>query len=198
MVLSLIGLTAMGAVPTLRSAVSDSNTTEVTYVDRPTIEESTDTATPAPAVVTDALPLTLAIDALDREVTVLNPESSAIADLDAALLSGVVRHPDSATFADTGNMFILGHSSYLPTVRNKNYQAFNGLQNLKAGDVVRLRSASVEYLYTVEKVYKAKAQDVEVPLSGSEARLTLATCNSFGSKDDRYIVEAVLTDEKPL
>ena len=46
------------------------------------------------------------------------------------------------------------------------------------------------YEYRVEKVYRAKAQDLTVPIAGTGNRLTLATCNSFGSVDDRYIVEA--------
>jgi len=33
---------------------------------------------------------------------------------------------------------------------------------------------------------------VVVPIAGDTERLVLATCNSFGSVDDRHIVEAVL------
>ncbi len=146
----------------------------------------------------DPLPLTLTIDKLDREVTVLNPESRAISDLDAALLEGVVRHPDSATFATEGTMFILGHSSYLPVVNNKNFKAFNGIQNLVWGDTIRVRSSDMEYVYEVERVYKARATDTEVKITAAGARLTLATCNSFGTSDDRYIVEAVLRTSTPI
>lgn len=139
-----------------------------------------------------ALPQTLTIDALDRTVTVLNPASRNNASLDAALLKGVIRHPDSATLNQEGNVFILGHSSYLPQVINKNYQALNGIQNLKWGDLLRLKSTEAEYVYRVEKVYKAKASTLTIPVAGTGKHLTLATCNSFGSTDDRYIVEASL------
>jgi LPXTG-site transpeptidase (sortase) family protein len=137
-------------------------------------------------------PDTIIIDALDREVAVLNPTSRTIADLDAALLYGVVRHPDSATLEQSGTVFVLGHSSYLPTVLNNNFQAFNGIQNLSFGDTIRLQAGDDEYVYRVDRVYRAKAQDVTVPIAGDTKRLVLATCNSFGSIDDRYVVEASL------
>lgn len=147
----------------------------------------------------DPLPTKIIFDSLDKEVNVLNPRSREIADLDAALLEGAVRHPDSADMSvDDGNIFILAHSSYLPNVFNKNFQAFNGIQDLTWGDTIRLRSGNMEYVYFVEEVYKARASDVTVPTATDKAMLTLATCNSFGSKDDRFIVEAKLVEEKPL
>lgn len=146
----------------------------------------------------DVLPLQITIPKLDKSIAVLNPTSRSIADLDEALLTGVVRHPDSATLAQEGNVFILGHSSYLPNVFNKNYQAFNGIQDLEWGDTIELRSDSAIYIYRVEKVYRARAQDVTVPIAGTGNMLTLATCNSFGSLDDRYIVEAVQKDVRAI
>lgn len=143
-----------------------------------------------PADTPAEMPLTLSIAKLDRTVDVLNPASRTIADLDDALLDGVVRHPDSATLAQEGNVFILGHSSYLPNVFNKNFQAFNGIQDLQWGDIIEVSSADTVYEYRVEKVYRARAQDVTVPIADTGNMLTLATCNSFGSVDDRYIVEA--------
>ncbi|MCA9361727.1 sortase [Candidatus Kaiserbacteria bacterium] len=143
--------------------------------------------------VAHPLPNKIIFDSLDnKEVLVLNPQSRAIVDLDEALLNGAVRHPDSANFQDIGNIFILAHSSYLPNVLNKNFQAFNGIQNLVWGDRIRLQSEDVEYIYRVENTFKASANDILVPFTPGEARLTLATCNSFGSKDDRFVVEAVL------
>jgi hypothetical protein len=158
----------------------------------PEVEE--EVATTTEAVVTYLLPDTIRFDALERSVTVLNPTSRTVEDLDAALLYGVVRHPDSAALGQTGTVFILGHSSYLPTVLNPNFQAFNGIQNLQFGDVIRLYSGAVEYVYRVDKVYKASASSVTVPIAGDVSRLVLATCNSFGSTDDRFIVEADLLE----
>lgn len=131
------------------------------------------------------------IPKIEKTVAILNPESRNIADLDYALLSGVVRHPDSATMEQNGNVFILGHSSYLPNVFNKNFQAFNGVQDLVWGDTIYVESGSSVYEYRVERVYKARASEVIVPIADTGRMLTLATCNSFGSTDDRYMVEAV-------
>jgi len=138
------------------------------------------------------LPVSMYIEKLDRRIDVLNPVSRTIADLDQALLDGLVRHPDSATPERDGNVFILGHSSYLPNVFNRNFQALNGIQDLEWGDVITLTTEQTVYTYRVEKVYKAKASDVTVPIADTGHMLTIATCNSFGSTDDRYIVEATL------
>jgi LPXTG-site transpeptidase (sortase) family protein len=135
-------------------------------------------------------PVSVYIERLDKTIDVLNPQSRSIADLDNALLSGAVRHPDSATPNTDGTVLILGHSSYLPKVFNKNFQAFNGIQDLQWGDIITLTSEHAVYTYQVERVYKARASEVTVPIAGDEKLLTLATCNSFGSTDDRHIVEA--------
>lgn len=174
-----------------------SEQTEVETQTEPTIvHNEAGSATAAPLISPDAatLPVSITFDRFDKVIPVSNPTSREVADLDAGLLKGAVRHPDSATFADEGTIFILGHSSYLPTVFNKNFQAFNGIQDLEWGDTVRLRSADAEYVYRVEKVYKAKASEVTVPIANTGPRLVLATCNSFASKDDRFIVESKLIE----
>lgn len=152
----------------------------------------------ASSIGADTLPLSMTIAALDRTVKVLNPSSNSVSALDTALLEGVIRHPDSATFGEEGNMFILGHSSYLPTVHNLNFQALNGIQNLKWGDTIKLSSNDTEYTYKVEKNYKAKASGFTVPVAGKGKTLTLVTCNSFGSTEDRYVIEATLISTKTL
>lgn len=187
-------------------AVRDTPTSTTTSAPAPAVTRnnadvarSSDTAAAPDAVAaTAAEPLEIEFSTLGRTVPVKNPTSRAIADLDAALLEGAVRHPDSADFAEPGNMFILGHSSYLPNVINQNFQAFNGIQKLEWGDTIILRSAEREYRYRVDRVYEALASEVIVPNSRGKAKLTLATCDSFGSKDDRYIVEATLIESTAL
>lgn len=146
----------------------------------------------------DATPDKIIFDALNKEVNILNPQSADIATLDNALLNGVVRHPDSADLSQDGTMFLFGHSSSLPNVINRNFQAFNGIQNLEWGDKIRVQSADFEYVYRVDRVYEAKASTAEVALVSGTATLALATCNSFGTKDDRFIVEATLVDSYPI
>lgn len=163
------------------------------------LEATEPVATAPAATIAFAQPIKIIFDSLNnKEVTVLNPASRDIDVLDEALLQGAVRHPDSADFAEDGNIFILGHSSYLPNILNRNFQAFNGIQNMTWGDRIRLQSEDTEYVYRVERVYEAAASDVIVPFTPGEARLTLATCDSFGSVDDRFIVEAVLIGKTAL
>lgn len=173
--------------------VATIDTVEAITVEGPD-KDIVDMATPTKAL----LPLTISIERLDKTITVLNPVSRTIEDLDNALLDGVVRHPDSATLNQEGNMFILGHSSYLPNVFNKNFQAFNGIEDLEWGDTIEVTSEDGVFEYRVDKVYRANAQELVVPIAGTGHNLTLATCNSFGSVDDRYIVEATRIDVRAL
>lgn len=159
---------------------------------QPVVEEETRVASEDPT------PDEIIFDSLGKSVAVLNPTSSDVATLDNALLSGVVRHPDSADLLSEGTVFLFGHSSYLPVVHNKNFQAFNGIKDLKWGDKVRLRSSDYEYVYRVDRVYEVKATSAEVVIASETHKLTLVTCNTFGSKEDRFVVEASLVDSYPL
>ena len=66
------------------------------------------------------------------------------------------------------------------------------------GDIIRVQSSDTEYRYRVNNVYKTKAGDAEVTLDHESAKLTLVTCNSFGSKDERFVVEAELFETKSI
>ncbi len=171
-------------------------TADVTVVPRPSFSASS--TAPAPARTVARYPERITIDAIGLDVEVLNPSGDSIAELDAALLEGAVRHPKSADFREEGTMFLFGHSSYLPTVHNSNFKAFNGIQKLVWGDVIVVRSEDTEYRYRVEKVSKAAASQTEVALEHGTRRLMLVTCNSFGSKDDRFVVEAAFIDERAI
>jgi LPXTG-site transpeptidase (sortase) family protein len=149
-------------------------------------------------IQTDPLPAKIIFDTLKKEIKISNPEADDVQTLDAALLNGAVRHPHSADFHNEGTIVLLGHSSYLPKVFNKNFQAFNDIQKLAWGDTIRLRSQDTEYTYSVDRVYEAKASVAEIPIEFGTPKLVLSTCNSFGTKDDRFIVEAKLVGSKKL
>jgi len=143
-------------------------------------------------------PRSITIPSLNRTVAVVPAASNSLTDLDTALLSGVVRHPDSAKLGEEGNVVILGHSSYLPNVLNRNFQALNGSQNLVWGDTITVDSDTTRYTYIVRDVYKVKASAAVIPTEGVGKRLTLVTCNSFATADDRFIIEAELLSSTPL
>jgi len=141
--------------------------------------------------VAPVFPSRLRIPSLGMDLPVSNPQTRDIEALDEELKSAVVRYPDSATLGVTGgNVLLFGHSSRLPVVRNKFYKAFNGIETLKKGDIIEVVSGFDTYSYVVSRVYKASANDDRIALVVSGHRLTLLTCNSFGQKSDRWVVEA--------
>ena len=201
-VVMVIGYGFLYYIDFVPEAPKEANTAPEAVNTANTIATTTPVAVETPEADTtwgDPFPVSITIDRLGKTVSVLNPSSNSIANLDAALLKGVVRHPDSGDLNDNkGNMLILGHSSYLKNVFNKNYQAFNEIQKLVWGDTIRLRSRDTEYVYRVDKVYEAKASTVSIPTQSTEQKLTLATCDTFGAKEDRFIVEATLISKKAL
>lgn len=146
---------------------------------------------------TPELPLRVVAKDVGLDRTVSNPDSTDIDVLDQELLKGGVRYPTSAMLGVEGTVLIFGHSSYLPVVRNQAFKAFNSIQNLKTGEIISVYSAGTEYRYAVVGVKVADAtQDViELPQDGRY--LTLVTCDSFGSKSNRFIVTANYVGENP-
>lgn len=138
-------------------------------------------------------PIGIDIPSVGVKANVMNPVSTDLDDLDAALLNGAVRYPTSARLGEEGNVIVFGHSSYLPVVHNQSFKAFNELSKLQEGELVLLYSAGKRYIYAVESVEPANVANDAIPLAVEGARLTLVTCNSFGDKSDRFIVTAKLT-----
>ncbi len=135
-------------------------------------------------------PIRIVAKPIGLDKTVLNPESTDVALLDEALLSGTVRYPQSGLLGVDGTVLIFGHSSYLPIVHNQNFKAFNGIQKLKVGEIVSVYSAGAEYRYAVTGVRLADAEEDVIELPSVGKHLTLVTCDSFGTKSDRFVVTA--------
>ena len=146
------------------------------------------------APVAPELPTKIEIPAIDLSVSVSNPTSTNVEVLDQALLTGAVRYPASAELGADGNVIIFGHSSYLPIVHNQAFKAFDGIQKLAKGDRITVTGSGHTYVYSVSTVSKASATEDSIPLTMGGSTLTLATCNSFGQKTDRFIVTATLVE----
>lgn len=204
----VIFLTAINFYPEPEAVVAEeASVTEVTEVASVSEVEPTIELNQAPAAVASPethpasvnAPVMVIIDALSIAVTVANPVSTDIAILDNALLNGAVKYPGSANVGEDDNMVIFGHSSYLPVVRNQAFKAFNGLQHLEEGNLIRVRSATVEEVYRVSNVRLAQATESEViSLATGEKMLTLVTCNTFGEKADRWVVTAEFVGTYPI
>lgn len=143
----------------------------------------------APIAVVE-LPTRIEIPAINLSATIANPTTTNIEALDGLLLKGAVRYPTSAKLGETGNVVLFGHSSYLPVVLNPAYKTFNGIQKLVAGDVVTISASGTAYSYRVRSVAKESADSAGILLSVTGRVLTLATCDSFGKKSDRFVVTA--------
>lgn len=131
----------------------------------------------------------LQIPALGIDTVVRNPTSTSVSVLDNELTKGVVRYPGSGTIGN-GNMFIFGHSTGWSVVQNKAYKVFNELKNAQKGDEILLKSGSVTFVYKVRTVTKVDKNDTMIKFDTTANMLTLSTCDSFGKKADRYVVEA--------
>jgi LPXTG-site transpeptidase (sortase) family protein len=110
------------------------------------------------------------------------------------LSQGAVYYPGSGAI-EGGNVFVFGHSTNWSVVRNQAYKTFNNLDDLKAGDLIYLTAGGEEYAYEVERVRVAPDSEVLVSFGGDERRLTLSTCNTFGLKEERIVVEAHGVDD---
>jgi LPXTG-site transpeptidase (sortase) family protein len=183
----LISFSTLGALDLLPDASS-------TGAQKP----ATLTASAVQAAIVPELPTKIEIPAIKLSATVSNPDTTNVEALDNALLTGAVRYPSSSKLGEAGNVIIFGHSSYLPIVNNPAFKTFDGIQNLKQGDRITVTGSGHVYVYSVATVVKANAETDAIPLTVSGSVLTLATCNSFATKSDRFVVTANLVESDPL
>ena len=136
------------------------------------------------------LPSHISIPQIGVNVSVSNPDSDNVDILDEYLKSGAVRYPGSGAL-NIGNMFLFAHSTSFKVVHNQAYKAFNDLKSLKNGDEIEVLGENEKtYVYKVSGVKLASDKDVLVRFDRTEHMLTLSTCNTFGKKEERYVVEA--------
>jgi LPXTG-site transpeptidase (sortase) family protein len=127
------------------------------------------------------------------DIQVVNPTSTDITLLDDALTQGAVHYPTSAELGVNGTVLLFGHSSYLPVVYHQYYKTFDGIQNLKTGQIISVYSGTTEYRYAVTGVRVADSTDAasnQIALLSDNKYLTLVTCDSFAAKSNRFIVTA--------
>ncbi len=134
-------------------------------------------------------PVRITIPKIGVNSVVLNPKSTDIKILDAALLKGAVHYPGSG-LAGKGNLFIFGHSTSYAIVNNQAFKTFDNLKDLKVGDQIEVDSQNKRYFYNVRTVTLTTAEAALVDFSTTERMLTISTCNTFGEKQERYVVQA--------
>ncbi len=184
-----------GTPPTVSEKhFQDEDKTDITSVD----DGLTPTDfTPIKKEVVGYLPEKIIIPALNKELPITSPLSRDVALLDKELLTSVVRFPGSGVLGKDGNVFIFGHSSGYRTVKNEYFKAFNGIQKLEKGSVIQLVGKGVVHVYQVTSVTHVESSDalVDLRVTKGERKLTLSTCDSFGKKSERFVVEAEFLTE---
>ncbi|MFA5935105.1 MAG: sortase [Candidatus Paceibacterota bacterium] len=140
------------------------------------------------------LPLSIKIPSVGIDSQIYNPESTDIQILDSFLLKGVVRYPGSGLLGGVGNVFLFAHSTGIKIVNNQAFKSFNGLKKLKEGDSISVFSDKNEYIYKVLSVKLEGADKALVTFDTTDSKLTLSTCNTFGAKSERYVVESRLDE----
>ena len=143
------------------------------------------------------VPLSIKIPVIGVDAQIYNPESTSTEVLDSFLAKGAVRYPGSGLLG-YGNIFIFGHNSRLAVVNNQAYKTFNGLKDLKTGDMIYVASDKNEFVFKVSSVKMEGADKALVTFDSGANRLTLSTCNTFGAKSDRYVVEAEFVGSRTI
>lgn len=170
---------------------SSATSADAQSVELASLPQLGETVSVDPATTAGIEPERLIISAIDLDLSVQNPATRDINALDALLVDGPARYVDSAKLGETGNMIIFAHSSHLPIVHNKMFQAFNKIPELKTGDIVTLTAGGKAYLYSVASITKADATDTSIDMSAAKGvRLTLVTCDTLTGKSARYVLEA--------
>jgi LPXTG-site transpeptidase (sortase) family protein len=131
----------------------------------------------------------IVIEKIGVNSKVLQPDSVNVTVLDEALKKGAAYYPGSGTI-EKGNIFIFGHSTNWSVVQNQAYKTFNGLNKLENGDIITLGAGEQEFSYKVTNVELVDSNNALVKFDNSGQTLTLSTCNTFGQKQERWVVEA--------
>ena len=138
---------------------------------------------------TSTTPTRITIAAIGVNSVITHPASADVATLDEYLKQGAVYYPGSGTI-EQGNIFLFGHSTNWKVVNNQAYKTFNGLDKLKTGDEIILKADNKEYIYVVDKVTLADDNEALVNFTNTGRKLTISTCNTFGAKQERWVVES--------
>ena len=140
-------------------------------------------------------PIRLVIEKIGVDTPVENPQSRDIAVLDNALLKGVVHYPGSGSLESNTNVFLFGHSTNWTTVHNQAFKSLNRLVELQLDDEIKLFSGEKKYTYKVTSVSLVDQNEALVKFETGKRKLTLSTCDSFGKKTDRFVIEADFISE---
>ncbi len=179
---------SQGPGRTLSTSTSQSVSSEDRGVDWPYIEKQTN----------PAAPVRLSLPAVSINVPVITPKKTDVDSLDEALTKGVVLYPESGTPGGRNNLLFFGHSSHLPVVNNPAYKALNNLEYARLGDDIFIYTNNTRFHYRISAVRLTTAEEELISFDTSRRMITLSTCNTFGKKAERFVVEAIFVGSTPV
>lgn len=150
----------------------------------------------APTRPEHELPNRVTVPSVGIDAEISNPASRQIGILNSYLNQGAVRYPQSG-YPGNGNLFLFGHSTGRQTVWNQAYKTFNNLEDVTEGDEIVVHTDAGDFYYEVHTKELKENSHAYVPLEVDKDMLTISTCDSFGSKEDRIVVRADFTDFAP-
>jgi len=129
----------------------------------------------------------LYIDAIDLELPILKGVTKENLKTAAASIQG------TGELGEIGNYAIAGH-------RNRTYgRNFNRLDELEAGDRVRIDNGYEQFVYIVTEKLYVSPEDVWVLKGNGVGReITLVTCHPIGESTHRLIVKGKILEEESL
>lgn len=134
------------------------------------------------------LPLSLEIPDNNIYTNIQSPNSTDVNVLDNALTKGSVYYPGSG-LPGYNNMLIFGHSTSFKVVKNKAYQTFNNLRYVKVGTLIYVKTEDKTHIYRTVSVKKVSKYTSWIQFKSDKAMITLSTCDSFGKRSDRWVLE---------
>jgi len=191
----------VGAVPDVLKSASDTPTDAIFKAGSlpdGTLDGQQTPAEQAAAAAAGEEPERIIIASIGVNAPVLNPDTTDTDTLDSDLQHGAVHYPGSGLLGGQGNVFLFGHSTGFKIVNNQAYKTFNNIKTLKKGDKISVFSKTKEYVFSVDTVTLVDADKALVDLSTTGQKLTLSTCNTFGEKQERHVVEATFVSTSPL
>lgn len=162
-----------------RSSEIAVNLSEASGRNDPSASPSSEPPPSAPVKKEDQAIAVITIDKIDLKLPVLEGATQSNLRYAAAHLTG------TAGLGQKGNAAIAAHRS------RKKGRLFNRLNELEAGDVVKINMKGEVFEYTVFRTTRVKPNDISVLSSNEEdAVLTLITCDPLVNPTHRLIVQA--------
>lgn len=192
-ILSAVSLSFFGLIPEKGREIQNKFFT--LFMNHDLSAAETDEVSGAPAAPPIERPIRVRIPSIGTDYQIVVPADTSIATLDAALVEGVVHYPGSGLLGENANILLFGHSSNLKYVRNPAFKALTGIQNLRTGDTVIISGDLYEYHYRIESLRLADKDEELVKFESGTPLLTISTCDTFGKKDDRYVLRAKLVEK---